>query len=291
MTRDLGEDDAAEDIVRAELKYLTRDPKYEREKPYEVYYDTRGTIPDTNMVNDVQPVLIRNFRPFQNSESLMVHGFSLQKIDCALTASEFRDDDKVKHIYYPVIETLLRRTYPKAAEIRVLEHETRKRHTKFPAVIAEDVNTKQPATVVHIDHSPYSAVRTSRKAFDIIQKQYRRLLTVTVWKSFQGPGNDWPLAVCSSRSINHEQETIAADVVFHDRFSENVRLYHSPNHEWYYFKDLGSDEVLLFTQADTDLEGRTGNSGVAHASFCNPLADEHAALRESIELRAFLYFK
>ncbi|KAH7386373.1 hypothetical protein BKA64DRAFT_711600 [Cadophora sp. MPI-SDFR-AT-0126] len=291
MARGLGEDDSAEDVVRTQLKYLARDPKYESEKPYEVYYDTRGKIPDTNVVHDVQPVMVRNFRAFQNSESLTVHGFSLEKIDCALTASEFRDDEKVKNVYQPVIETLLRRKYPEAAEIRVLEHETRKRHANFPAVIVESLTAKQPATAIHIDHSPYSAARTSRKAFGIMPDQYRKLQTVTIWKSFHGPGNDWPLAVCSLRSINHEQETIAADVVFYDRFSENVRVYHSPKHEWYYFKDLAGDEVLLLEQVDTDLEGRAGNSGVPHASFYNPLADEHAALRESIELRAFLYFK
>jgi hypothetical protein len=78
------------------------------------------------------------------------------------------------------------------------------------------------------------------------------------WKSLQGPGDDWPLALCDSRTIDHSSESIAADVVFQDRFSENERLYYSPKHEWYYFKDLGNEEVIMFRQVDSELEGGGG---------------------------------
>lgn len=78
------------------------------------------------------------------------------------------------------------------------------------------------------------------------------------WKSFQVPGNDWPLAFCDYRTIDYSSETITADVVFPDKFTENERVYYSPKHHWYYFKDLGEDEAIMFRQTDTQLEGGGG---------------------------------
>ena len=100
------------------------------------------------------------------------------------------------------------------------------------------------------------------------------------------------------------------DVVYHNRFTENESLYYSPNHKWYYFKDLGDDEVILFQQTDSTIEGGGGKlysfptsvsnchamysdqfiTGVAHVSFFNPKADKNAAPRASIELRAFVFY-
>lgn len=160
-------------------------------------------------------------------------------------------------------------------------------HARFSTVTNEVFEFDQPATIVHTDYSPHSAARTARAAFNISPDQYRRLVTVNVWKSFHGPGNDWPLALCDWRAIDRSMESITADMVARKTFTENERFYHSPKHEWYYFKDLGDDEVILFRQTDSDPNGR---GGVAHTSFYNPMADDDAAPRASIELRAFIFF-
>jgi len=78
------------------------------------------------------------------------------------------------------------------------------------------------------------------------------------WKSFQGPGNDWPLALCDWRTIDYSSESIAADVVYYNSFTENERLYYNSKHKWYYFKDLGSDEVIMLRQTDSNYEGGGG---------------------------------
>jgi hypothetical protein len=63
------------------------------------------------------------------------------------------------------------------------------------------------------------------------------------WKSLQGPGNDWPLALCANRTLNHDIDTIQADAVFHNRYLENEFIYYNPDHCWYYVKDLEDDEI------------------------------------------------
>ncbi|OTA88361.1 hypothetical protein M434DRAFT_34838 [Hypoxylon sp. CO27-5] len=261
-----GSDDSHCDNIKTEICYLSKESKHENEKPYEMRYDPGGEFPRTNMSNDFRSMTIRNFRQ--------------------LHASEFDDEEKVHRIYYPEIEELLHQIFPDAVEIKILEHGIRKRHAEFGTKSQQAFETAQPATAVHIDYSPYSAHRTAW-ALDANPDQYRRLLTVNVWKPLHGGGNDWPLAFCDSRTIDHTSESIVADVVFPNRFTENVRLYYSPKHEWYYFKDLMDDEVIIFRQTDSALDGA---GGVAHASFYNPKADQNAVPRASIEVRAYVFY-
>jgi hypothetical protein len=35
-------------------------------------------------------------------------------------------------------------------------------------------------------------------------------------------------------------------------------MYYDPGHDWYYVKDLGEDEILMFVQKDTDKPGGGG---------------------------------
>lgn len=83
------------------------------------------------------------------------------------------------------------------------------------------------------------------------------------WKSLQGPGNDWPLALCDRRSLNHQEDMITADVVYHNRFTENEFVYYNPKHKWYYVKDLKDDEIIMFVQQDSDIELGGGKSRFA----------------------------
>ncbi|KAH7333512.1 hypothetical protein BKA65DRAFT_45950 [Rhexocercosporidium sp. MPI-PUGE-AT-0058] len=274
------------DFIETDVFYLVKDLKHDKEKPYELAYDVGGLIPQTNMSYQPHRVSIYNFRELQKSDSFSEYGFKVAKLGCTLTATDFNDDTIVKDRYYPAVETLLLETFPHAAAVRIIEHGLRKRSTNFPKGEAASKDV-QPATKVHADYSINSADRTARAFFKDVSEGYQRLVTVNFWKSFQGPGNDWPLALCDHRTIDHRSESISADVVFDNRFTENQRFYHSPAHRWYYFKDLGGDEVVMFRQTDSDLEQ---GGGVAHTSFHNPHASADAAPRASIELRAFVFF-
>lgn len=114
--------DVSEDDVQAQMEFLAVDPKHQHERPYELRYDAGGAIPETSVVEESKQVLIRNFRPFQNAQSFDEYGFAAMKIDCAMTAVDFDEKDKIKDIYYPAIMELLRQRFPDAAHINVLEH-------------------------------------------------------------------------------------------------------------------------------------------------------------------------
>jgi hypothetical protein len=114
-----------EDAIQTEITYLVKDPKHEHEKPYDIRYDTGGTIPNTNMENETKPVTIHNFRAFENSQSFKDYGFSSAKINCALTAAEFDDEKRVEEVYYPMVEKFIRTRFPDAFEVKILEHHVR----------------------------------------------------------------------------------------------------------------------------------------------------------------------
>jgi hypothetical protein len=117
--------DASDDTVHARLSYMIKESRHDTEKPYEITYDAPDNFPLTNMSSRPEAVSIRNFRPLNTPLSFNQYGFSLNTIDCDLTAVNFDDDANIRREYYPAIEKLLHQSFPDAAHIRILEHGVR----------------------------------------------------------------------------------------------------------------------------------------------------------------------
>jgi len=201
---------------------------------------------------------------------------------------DFDDPTKVKDVFYSEVKDLVWSMYPNAGAVEVLEHQIRKRTPEFPYHTGEEYKNLLPTTVVHVDFSADSGMKSSRAAFKEASDQYPHLLAVNLWKSLQGPGDDWPLALCDARTVDYEKDIISQDLVFANRLNENARVYHNSKQRWYYFPNLRDDEIVVFQQMDSRVpRGR----GVPHSGFLNPSADKDAAPRVSVEVRVFVYFK
>ncbi len=61
-----------------------------------------------------------------------------------------------------------------------------------------------------------------------------------------------------------------------------------PGHRWVYFSRMQPDEVILIRVHDSANDGRARLS--FHTSFANPEAPADAPPRESIEVRALVFF-
>jgi len=199
------------ETVLTKLDYYVRDPKHEYEKPYEIRYDTGGLIPDTNIMEEPKPVVIQNFRMLQSYQSLQDYGFTSAKVHCSLKAAEFDDESKVKNEYYPAVEQALRKAYPDADEVKILEHivrlsfiatasfllnanwgsfakemrgtliTTRMKPCSLPQLrMSVSYPSIQPLTDIErvLDYTLESARRTCQAAFQKTPSQYKRLLTV-----------------------------------------------------------------------------------------------------------------
>ncbi|KAI4595982.1 hypothetical protein KJ359_006274 [Pestalotiopsis sp. 9143b] len=274
--------------IATELSYLKMDPIHQHEKPYSVNYDTNGLLPKTNTFADPHPVVIQNFRTVKSPRTFDEFGFCVKTLPSALGRRDFDDPDKVEECFYPEVKQMLEQMFPQAAAIEILEHKIRKRDLQFPLASGKPYHVMLPTNAIHIDCTPDAASFISKVAYPASAERYPKLCMINLWKSLQGPGNDWPLALCDRRTVDYDVDLMGQDMVSFDRVTENAKVYHSPRHDWYYLDEMRDDEVLVFQQFNSEVEG---GGGVPHTGFFNPMVKKGAAPRSSIELRVFLYFE
>ncbi|MGZ8485050.1 MAG: CmcJ/NvfI family oxidoreductase, partial [Candidatus Binatia bacterium] len=73
-----------------------------------------------------------------------------------------------------------------------------------------------------------------------------------------------------------------------DRVGEIYHLTHNPNHRWFYFPNMQTNEAIVFKCYDSMKDGRARWS--AHAAFDDPISPGNAPARESIEMRTLAFF-
>ena len=69
---------------------------------------------------------------------------------------------------------------------------------------------------------------------------------------------------------------------------EIYQVKHDPRHRWFYVSALREDEALLVKCYDSALDGRARFA--PHSAFEDPTTPPDAPPRESIELRAFVFY-
>ncbi|MBT5812340.1 MAG: methyltransferase, partial [Rhodospirillaceae bacterium] len=107
------------------------------------------------------------------------------------------------------------------------------------------------------------------------------------WRSVAPRVETEPLAMCDGATIP-ETGFIANQRRYRDRTAETYHIAHNPAHRWYYFPLMTRDEALVFKVFDTARDA--GVRFTAHTSFDDPTSAPDAAIRESIEMRAFAFF-
>lgn len=238
-------------------------------------------------------VPIRNGRPVQDSFSLDIHGFELVQHHSAVT--DFTDKAEMDAVYIPeVVEFVKRRTGADEVASRgwVL------RRSAAPAE-----NASQPqAALVHIDYGPGGAEMSAARAYAEHfpgGPGYRRVLATSVWRVFSPPPQDWPLALCDFRSVRDDEglanQLYFVDQVPDDPFAEvdeskmvtsGSEFLYSPEHEWWYFRDMTRDELLFFVFNDSD---HSRPWRVVHSAFRDPTVGKSVP-RHSVEVRTFAFF-
>lgn len=266
--------------VRATLNYLIRTEK----KPYAYTFEPPAGIPARyGEVNAVEGVPIRDARPLIGLTSLDAEGFELRGHDTAV--NDFYGEDEVKHIYYPEVEGLLKEATG-AEKIVIFDHTIR----SVPKFNAHVQGIREPVRRVHNDYTARSGRRRVRDHLgkeEADERLQHRFLEVNVWRPIRGPLEDAPLAVCDARTIAPE-DLIATDLIYPNKVGETYSLSFSPAHRWYYFPRMQTNEALLIKCFDSD---ETSNSCfTAHTAFDDPTTPADAVPRESIEVRALVFF-
>jgi hypothetical protein len=153
---------------------------------------------------------------------------------------------------------------------------------------------------VHVDYTGRRAEQLGHLYRGDEGFTYSRLLVLSNWRTFSQPPQDWPLAVCDSRSIKDEEGLINT-LIYQDEvpdvenlgpipekgiIGEGYGFPYQEGHEWCYFSHMNRDELLTFKLNDSDHQ-RVWRT--PHCAFYNP--EKGAVPRESIEVRTCCYFQ
>jgi hypothetical protein len=271
--------DAAQ-TVRATLNYLVRTDQ----KPYAYTFEPPEGVPArTGQVDAVPDVSIRDARPIADQLSLDEQGFVLRRHKTAV--SDFYDEEQLCTVYYAEIDRLLK-VATGAEKVVIFDHTIR----SVPRFKQGQAGMREPVRRVHNDYTEASGRRRVRDHLEPDEAEARlgqRFMEINVWRPIVGPLEDAPLAVCDARTIAPE-DLIASDLIYRDKVGETYSVARNPAHRWFYFPRMQRDEALLIKCFDSD-EANPGRF-TAHTAFDDPTTPPDAAPRESIEVRALVFF-
>jgi hypothetical protein len=254
------------------------------EKPRNYTFEPPQGVPQTNAFYEARVLPVYDARPISSEISLDGEGFQLVQHRTAL--EDFYDEDGIKTLYYPEAEGLLKH-HTGANRVLVFDHTIRRR---IPGAIDRTAGApRQPVPRVHNDYTEKSGPQRVR---DLLGDEAESLLRgrfsiINVWRPIRGPLRDSPLAVCDARSTA-PADWVASDLIYRDRVGETYAVRYNPHHRWFYAPEMLEDEAWLLKCYDSAADGRARFS--PHAAFEDPTAPSNVLPRESIEIRALVFY-
>jgi hypothetical protein len=266
--------------VEGALNYLA----HMAAKPVNYTFAPPPGVPARSGTPETHRMPIHDARALDEPTSLDVEGFAL--VRHASAVDDFHDAGQVRSIHYAEIEALLLRQVTGASRVVIFDHTLRSSLKKTRSARG----AREPVRYVHND---YTTVSGRQRVVDLLGAEAAiellrgRHAVVNVWRPLRGPVEQSPLAVCDARSIA-ASDLVATDLVYRDRIGEVYSLIYNAAHRWFYYPAMRSDEVLLIKTYDSAEDGRARFT--AHTAFDDPTSPCNPAPRESIELRALVFF-
>lgn len=216
----------------------------------------------------------------------------------------FSDEERIKNEYYPQVEHLLREYLSKyynrpVKDIVIFDHTIRR--NKEGAI--DQIGKRIPVQTVHADQTPASARRRVERHYKDAAKYLDdnksnnsgrppRYQLLNLWRPLIDNVQDSPLALGDFRSVDTENDVVVSRLIYPDYDGLTYRFKFNPNHKWYYLSGQNTDETVLIKCFDS--EAQDPKSKVAkftpHTAFDNPNKKPSDRLRESIEIRALIFY-
>lgn len=237
------------------------------------------------MTINPQPMAITNARALALSPSLDVEGFAL--VDHVSQIGDFIDLAGNGTAHAVEIEALML-SLTGADAVAVTGNGVLRFSEKSDQCGAH--NNSHPARFAHIDISDATALDFAHRS-NKADRPWRRFAQYNIWRSFSGPPQDVPLAVCDARSVS-PTDLINADAVFDENgvavwSFEALIVAHNPAHRWHYYPAMSRDEVLVFKAHDSAPDAP---HSIPHVAFNDPTCPADTHPRASIEMRAIAYW-
>lgn len=262
------------DTVRAQVRYAARN------RPPGIIYalaQEQSTCQFESHETD-----ITNARPLASTLSLDTNGFILLKQSTSVT--DFDDARQIDEIYVPEVQELIKRLT--GAQHVIVFHKVSRREG------AETGKKREPSFNLHADYTAdtlrYWAKQQMGEA-EATRRLRGRWMSLNVWRGIS-PVERTPLALADGRTIRVED---LVPVEIHEDIGQptplvGVQVQPHPAQRLYYFREMQTDEALVFTLYDSEAH-RTQR--VAHTAFIDPTSRPDAAPRESFEVRTLAFFE
>ena len=266
------------DFVEADMNYIVDDgipPVRYVDWPEEEHKAHRPAYESRRM-------RINNGRANIDDFALRTHGFKLVTHDTAM--QDFFDEDDVRRVYYPETEQLIK-AESGARRVHVFDHTLR---TADESRLAEHW-IRNPVYSVHNDYTERSAPQRVR---DFLPDEANALLKrrygiVQTWRAINTTIESQPLALIDGATIP-QVGFIPYQRRYRNRTGETYHITYSPEHRWHYFPRMTRNEAIVFKVFDTD--SSAGVRFTAHSAFDDPTTPPNANIRESIEMRALVFY-
>jgi hypothetical protein len=252
-----------------------------KEKPYSYNYEPPPGVSPRNTREETHTVTIFDARPLNDRLSLDREGFIL--VLHPTEATDLYHEEQIRKVYYPECERLIQQVTG-AKRAVAFDHIVRN-----AARMAKGNQIKGYAGRVHNDYTAWSAPQRVRdlmgdKAEELLRHRYAE---INVWRPIRGPLLRSPLTLCDAQTLA-EENLVASELRYPDRTGETYAVTHNPAQRWYYFPKMQPDEAVLIRCFDSARSGAARFS--AHGAFDDPNTPADAPPRESIEVRALVFF-
>jgi hypothetical protein len=228
-------------------------------------------------------VSVSNGRVAARDFSLDHEGFELVRNESAV--GDFYDDDAVRAVYYPEIERVLKQVTG-ASRVVVFDHTRRADSGGNPDSKAE----RAPVRLVHNDYTELSGPRRVRELLGDAEAEEllkHRFAEINIWQPISGPVESSPLGLADASTIA-PGDLVTVDLVYEGRTGEIYHGLYNPDHRWFYFPHMATDEAILIKGFDSARDGRARFN--LHTAFDDPTTPAAAPARESMETRALVFF-
>ena len=210
-------------------------------------------------------------------------GFDL--LEFPTRVQNFLDAEQIASIYEAEVVEFIK-SVTGGYRVHIFDHTVRASDPE----LREIKQVREPASLVHNDYTAHSGFVCLRENLgeDAEMLARGRFQIINVWRPLVDPVEDYPLALVDARSID------PADLIDTERRAPNhtgeIQLaVHSPTQRWYYFSAMRPPEVLLFKTFDSRDGGIHPCS--IHSAIRLPQAPVDARPRESVETRAFVFYR
>ncbi|KAG1876801.1 hypothetical protein C8R48DRAFT_591198 [Suillus tomentosus] len=260
-------------------------PPSDGSRPYTDIYAPSGK-PVHNWIEDPHEVQIEDVRGKEELYKLDNAGFQYGRE--APKHTSFLNDDEIKREYYPESIDLMKRVTG-ATKIVIFDHTVRRR---LPGETDSGPEKRQPVPRAHVDQTPAASVARVHRHLpptEVPSLLSKRFQIINLWRPISHAAVDWPLALCDFQSVDFKEDLLPVALIYPDREGETFGVKYNPNHQWKYLKAMTPEEFVLIKCSESIEDGSVARLG-PHTAFKDVNTPEGAPPRESIELRALVFY-